>query len=86
MEAEWLVIPFDRAVQVAACSIVGQPRSFRGAPTGPREARPDERLRASPESHFNNLWIPGSCFARPGMTKVALIEIKATPTIEHAAT
>jgi error-prone DNA polymerase len=24
--------------------------SFRGAPTGPREARPDDRLRASPES------------------------------------
>src|ERR1700726_3165744 len=23
--------------------------SFRGAPTGPREARPDDRLRASPE-------------------------------------
>jgi hypothetical protein len=23
MEAEWLVIPFDRTVQVAACSIVG---------------------------------------------------------------
>src|SRR5258705_13197060 len=24
--------------------------SFRGAPTGPRKARPDDRLRASPES------------------------------------
>jgi len=24
--------------------------SFRGAPTGPREARPDDRLRANPES------------------------------------
>ena len=26
------------------------PSSFRGSPTGPREARPDDRLRESPES------------------------------------
>jgi hypothetical protein len=28
---KWLVIPFEAAVQVAACSIVGHMSSFRGA-------------------------------------------------------
>src|ERR1700688_3999831 len=39
-EAEWLVIPFDRPVQVGACPIVGQLSSFRDAPLG---AAPESR-------------------------------------------
>jgi putative ABC transport system substrate-binding protein len=37
--------------------------SFRTSPTGPREARPDDRLRGDPESrstHRTCCWIPGS--------------------------
>jgi hypothetical protein len=44
--------------------------SFRGAPTGPRKARPDDRLRASPESILpivvmDSVFSPAGC---PGMT------------------
>ena len=34
--------------------------SFWGRAKGPRKARSDDRLRASPESRAKNLWIPGS--------------------------
>ena len=50
MEAEWLVIPFDRAVQVAACSIIGSASiSVREyvpqEPRRHREERSDEAIQ-----------------------------------------
>src|SRR5882724_7747606 len=38
-----------RRVDISSCSDANS-SSFRGAPTGPRKARPDDRLRANPES------------------------------------
>src|ERR1019366_5343015 len=67
-EAEWLVIPFDRPVQVAPCAIVGPalisirtipPLSFRGA----------SPLRANPGTMtMTGSMNSGLALARPGVT------------------
>jgi alpha-1,2-mannosyltransferase len=70
--------------------------SFRGAPTGPaRSGRPDDRLRASPESIATGLqgqapkaslwrrwlWIPDSRYAASGMTVDWLLLALAFPAV-----
>jgi hypothetical protein len=55
MEAGWLVIPFDRPVQVAARSIVGL------ASISTRRTRHSGRVKdANPESHRLLIGIPGN--------------------------
>src|SRR5580700_3198380 len=69
-------------------ALIRVPSRHSGAePTGPRKARPDDRLREEPGIHNRKecrrmtagtvlrgwwLWIPGSRFARPGMTRTCL--------------
>jgi alpha-1,2-mannosyltransferase len=70
--------------------------SFRGAPTGPaRSGRPDDRLRANPESITTGLqgqapnsslwrrwlWIPDSRYAASGMTADWLLLALAFPAV-----
>jgi hypothetical protein len=69
--------------------------SFRGASTGPAFGRPDDRLRASPESIASEpkirvlsnrlwtrwLWIPDSRFAASGMTWEWLLLALAFPAV-----
>jgi hypothetical protein len=70
--------------------------SFRGAPTGPaRSGRPDDRLRANPESIATRpqgqapntslwrrwLWIPDSRYAASGMTADWLLLALAFPAV-----